>query len=112
MINLITQISKYLNIVFIAFYTYYAFRVFSLADRDKKDRIYSKMKHIIYLFHFVSYLVLFLNTGSFKVAGLYIAQVVAMLVIFSIYPCVYSNISKFLLNHMMLLLHVCILTRL
>lgn len=106
MINLITQISKYLNIVFIAFYTYYAFRVFSLADRDKKDRIYSKMKHIVYLFHFVSYLVLFLNTGSFKVAGLYIAQVVAMLVIFSIYPWVYSNISKFLLNHMMLLLTI------
>ncbi|WP_242974063.1 FtsW/RodA/SpoVE family cell cycle protein [Anaerocolumna aminovalerica] len=64
------------------------------------------MKHIIYLFHFVSYLVLFLNTGSFKVAGLYIAQVVAMLVIFSIYPWVYSNISKFLLNHMMLLLTI------
>ncbi|GAA4653001.1 FtsW/RodA/SpoVE family cell cycle protein [Anaerocolumna aminovalerica] len=106
MINLFTQISKYLNIVFIAFYTYYAFRVFSLADRDKKDRIYRKMKHIIYLFHFVSYLVLFLNTGSFKVAGLYIAQVVAMLVIFSIYPWVYSNISKFLLNHMMLLLTI------
>jgi cell division protein FtsW (lipid II flippase) len=106
LINLFTQISKYLNIVFIAFYTYYAFRVFSLADRDKKDRIYRKMKHIIYLFHFVSYLVLFLNTGSFKVAGLYIAQVVAMLVIFSIYPWVYSNISKFLLNHMMLLLTI------
>lgn len=106
MINLFTQISKYLNIVFIAFYTYYAFRVFSLADRDKKDRIYRKMKHIIYLFHFVCYLILFLNTSNFKIAGLYIAQLVAMIAIFSIYPWIYSNISKFLLNHMMLLLTI------
>lgn len=106
MINLITQISKYLNIVFIAIYTYHAFRVFSLTDKDKKDKIYRKMKHIIYLFHFVCYLVMFLNTGSLKVAGLYFAQLVAMTIIFAIYPWVYSNISKFLLNNMMLLLTI------
>lgn len=106
MINIFTQISKYLNIVIIAFYTYYAFRVFSLNDKDKKDRIYRKMKHLIYLFHFVCYLVMFLNTSSFKVAGLYLAQVVAMTIIFAIYPWIYSNISKFLLNNMMLLLTI------
>ena len=106
MINLFTQISKYLNIVIIAFYTYNAFRVFSLTDKDKKDKIYRKMKRIIYLFHFVCYVVIFLNTSSLKVVELYIAQVAAMSIIFAIYPWIYSNISKFLLNNMMLLLTI------
>ncbi|WP_313129175.1 FtsW/RodA/SpoVE family cell cycle protein [Anaerocolumna sp.] len=64
------------------------------------------MKHIIYLFHFVCYLIIFLRTESLKVAGLYVAQLIAMTVIFAIYPWIYSNISKFLLNHMMLLLTI------
>ena len=106
MINLFTQISKYLNIVIIAFYTYNAFRVFSLTDKDKKDKIYRKMKRIIYLFHFVCYVVIFLNTSSLKVVELYIVQVAAMSIIFAIYPWIYSNISKFLLNNMMLLLTI------
>ncbi len=106
MINLFTQISKYLNIVIIAFYTYNAFRVFSLTDKDKKDKIYRKMKRIIYLFHFVCYVVIFLNTSSLKVVELYIVQVAAMSIIFAIYPWIYSNISKLLLNNMMLLLTI------
>lgn len=124
---MITNISKYVIILLITIYTYYAFRSFGYEKEKKqgmarsgkrtyakKKRIFSKMRTIIFLIHFISYFVLYLNTENLKIIGLYLCEFVMLLLVFVLYQWVYQNISKLLLNNMILFIvsGLIILTRL
>lgn len=104
MINLIIQIVKYINVILISFYTFYAFRIFGMSDKMIKNKINGKMRRIIYIFHFVSYFILFLNTKNYKVVILYIAELVALFVITLIYKWIYHNMMPLIWNNMMFML--------
>ncbi len=106
MVNIIVELSKYVNIVLIAVYTYYAFRIFGFTDKNKKNQIYKKMNRIIFTFHFVSYLVLFINTGNMKIIMLYLLELVVLILVFSIYQWIYANISKLILNNMLFMMTI------
>lgn len=114
MINIIVDLSKYINILLIACYTYCAFRVLGYKDKQKQKRIYSTMARIIYSFHFVSYLILFIRGRSVKIALLYGAQVVLITLVLLLYQWIYHNLSKLILHNMVFLLTIgyTILTRL
>lgn len=98
----ITNISKYIIIILITTYTYYGFRSFSIKDSNNKIKLYNKMRTLIFSIHFMSYFVLFLNTKSEQILILYIAEFIVIFLIFSLYPWVYPNMSRLLLNNILL----------
>jgi peptidoglycan glycosyltransferase len=112
--NLTIQIAKYINVILIALYTYYGFRIFGMSDKIVKDKINGKMKRIIYIFHFISYFVLFISTKNFKVGILYAAELVAIIIITIIYHWIYNNMMPLIWNNMifMLVIGFVMLTRL
>ncbi len=104
LVNIIVELSKYVNIVLVAIYTYYTFRVFGYSDKKKQNKIYRKMSYIIFYYHFICYLILFINTQNIKIIFLYIMEVVAMILVLSLYQWIYVNLSKQILHNMLFLL--------
>jgi peptidoglycan glycosyltransferase len=106
LVNLIVELSKYINIVLIAIYTFFAYRVLGTTDKEKQNRIYINMKVIIFFFHFVCYFILYLNTQSLKIIFLYGLEVISLILVFTLYQWVYENLSKPILHNMVLLLTI------
>lgn len=104
--NIVAEFSKYINIVLIAIYTYYAFRVFGFSDKKRQNSIYRRMSYLIFGFHFICYLVLFLNSMSIKIVFLYALEVIAMILVLTLYQWIYVNLSKQILHNMLLMLTV------
>lgn len=106
MVNVLTELSKYINIVLIAVYTFLAYRVLGTSDKEKQSRIFVNMKVIIFFFHFICYAILYMNTKNYKIAVLYGMEVISLILIFSLYQWVYENLSKPVLHNMVLLLTI------
>lgn len=104
--NIVAEFSKYINIVLIAIYTYYAFRVFGFSDKKRQNSTYRRMSYLIFGFHFICYLVLFLNSMSIKIVFLYVLEVIAMILVLTLYQWIYVNLSKQILHNMLLMLNV------
>lgn len=104
MVNILIEFSKYVNIVLIIIYTYYAFRVFGIADRNKKNQCFSKMNRIIFMFHFVCHFILYISTKNIKIAMLYLMELLFLILVSFVYQWVYTNLSKLILNNMLFLL--------
>ncbi len=111
---MITNISKYIIIIFITIYTYYGFRSFAIEDDKKRKKKYNKMVFIIMFIHLMSYFVLYINLENNKIIVLYLAELVVFLLIFILYQWVYPNLSRLLLNNVMIFIMtgLVILTRL
>lgn len=111
---MITNISKYIIIIFITIYTYYGFRSFMINNYEKRKNIYNKMVSIIFLIHFISYLIIYINIKNYKFIVLYLAELFVFILIFAFYKWVYPNLSRLLLNNVMIFIvtGLVILTRL
>ncbi len=99
---MITNISKYIIVIFITAYTYYGFRSFAITEDNKKAKLYNKMRTLIFIIHFTGYFIVFLNTKSEKVIMLYIAEFIIFILIFTLYLWVYPNMSRLLVNNVLL----------
>jgi len=106
LVNLLVELSKYINIVLIAIYTFFAYRVLGTRDKIKQGKIYINMKVIIFFFHFVCYFILYLNTHNFKLIFLYGLEVISLILVFTLYQWVYENLSKPILHNMVFLLTI------
>lgn len=106
MVNIVTEFVKYINIILIAIYTYYAYRVYRFSDKNKQNRIYRRMSYIIFEIHFISYLVLYLNSKSTKIIILYAMEVISLILVLSLYQWIYVNLSRQILHNMLLMLTI------
>ena len=87
MINLITETSKYLMILLIAFYTFFNFRFFSLPDLKRKRVICARQNQAMFLIHLLAYVIIYLKTEDEKILVFYGAQVVFSWPIFTCAAC-------------------------
>lgn len=106
MVNIIVEFSKYLNIVLITLYTYYAFRIFGYSDKKKKNRTFGKMNRIIFILHFICYSVLYINTENYKIVLLYLMELALLIAVICLYQWIYVGLSKLILHNMILLLTI------
>ena len=74
MINVIVELSKYLMIIFIAVYSYLCFTVFKNHTEKEQKRIFNRQNRLMFLIHFIAYMVLFLKTGNKQLLIFYGAQ--------------------------------------
>ena len=115
MVNLIVELSKYLIIILFAVYT---FECFSVLGRnkplEKQEDIFYRQTGLIYLIHFIAFLVMILVEENLKLIGFYLMQVLLLTAIILIYHFVYKNASRLIVNNMCMLLAtgMIILTRL
>lgn len=104
MVNLLSEMSKYIIIILVSIYTYLSYRVLGISDKARQGGIYTNMKLLIFLFHFVSYAVLYINLKSSWIIILYALEVLCLFMVFGFYQWVYINLSRPLLHNMLFML--------
>lgn len=106
MINLIIDVSRYLMILLIALYTYFNFRVFSIQDEFRKNKICRRQNFAMFLIHLLAYLIIWFETEDERVLVFYLAQVLFFFLYLCLYRLFYRNASRLLVNNMCMLLTV------
>lgn len=104
--NLIIQLSKYILIILFTIYTIYCFTVFRNEDKDRQKRVYRTQRSLMYLIHFISHALLYLNTKNIALLSLYVIELVFFIVTSKVYRLVYKNLSVLILNNMFMLLSI------
>ena len=104
--NLVVALSRYIIIILFTIYTLYCFTVFRNSDKKRQKRIFYKQRVIMILIHLTCYLILYLNTMDNRLLVLYLCQVAFLALIIGIYQFVYKNLSKLVLNNMLMLITI------
>ena len=114
MANMIIEFSKYAIILFMAFYTLECFTVFRYATEDERNGIYIRQNVLMFLIHFVSFVVLCLETKNSMLIIFYALQQITLFATIALYRVIYPKANRLIVNNMCLLLTVSfvILTRL
>lgn len=106
MINLTIDVSRYFMILLIALYTYLNFRIFSVKDEIKKNKICRRQNFAMFLIHLFAYVIIWFETKDERMLVFYLAQVLFFLVYLFLYRLFYRNVSRLLVNNMCMLLSV------
>lgn len=104
--SILVETSKYIIIVLFAVYTWHCFTVFIGKDKEHEERVYKRQQKIMFVIHFITTLVLFLNSLDIKILCFYLCQLILLIFMCKAYPFVYKGMSKLILNNMMMLLMV------
>lgn len=106
MVNVIVELSKYLMILAAAIYTYECFAIFGFEDDNVRKHILRRQNIVMFLMHFVAFMVMFLQTEEKKMLAFYGMQVVLFLAILILYKLFYPSVSRLIVNNMCMLLAV------
>lgn len=114
MLNLITEFSKFLNIILILLYTYLAYASFLHREKKAKKRCFHVMCGVMYVIHLDCFLILWLKAGDLNYVIFYLCQVFVFVAAGLIYHKIYPNLSELVFHNMRFLLMVglVIITRL
>lgn len=104
MINIITEISKYLIIILIIMYTYLCFNIFAYHDIERKQSMLRSQNVFMFLFHLTAFMVLYLETEKTKLLAVYAAQAVFLALTILLYTKLYPKVSRLVVNNMCMLL--------
>ena len=112
--NVVVELSGYIMILLLTLYTFWGFKVFSYKSKKRQRKLYGRQKVCIMLIHFLCYLDLYFIQNNIAILGLYLAEVIFIILIYTLYGMIYKRLSKLVLNHMILLFVVsfAMLTRL
>ncbi len=107
MVHIIVEVSKYLMIILFALYTYECFAVFRKhKSQARKNRIFNSQASLMYLIHIDAFLVMCAVTKEPKYIGLYLIQLILLIVIQLCYKVFYKKASRLLVNNMCMLLTI------
>lgn len=102
--HLISELVRYFNIILIALYTYFAYRVLFIKDKNRQKRNYKYMSILMYFIHGFSYLVLYIKNVDIDYLILYTAQLLTFIFITVLYQKCYKNLSQLIFQNMKMLL--------
>jgi cell division protein FtsW (lipid II flippase) len=91
-------------ILLMALYTWWNFIYFSFQDEEKQKHICRRQNVVMFLMHFLAYLILYLNTEDERMLLFYVAQVVFFAAYLGLYRLFYRNLSRILVNNICILL--------
>lgn len=102
MVNVITELSKYVMVLFLALYTLVGFQLVRKPEEEKKSALWQQ--NILFFFmHLLGNLILYLNTENEKIIYFYGAQLILFLFFLILQHLIYPKSDR-LLNHNLLLL--------
>ena len=102
MVNMVTELSKYAMVLFLALYTLTGFQLVRMPEQKKKAAL-RQQDVLFFSMHFMGSLILYLHTENEKVLYFYGAQVLLFVVFLLLHHLVYPESDR-LLNHNLLLL--------
>lgn len=104
MVTIISEISKYLIILLMIFYTLSCFNIFKASNAGRVDHMLNMQ--IIYVFgiHFFSYLIYYLKLGGIEILIFYGLQIMVAAIYMVVYHYIYKNSSRLITNNMSFLL--------
>ncbi|MBP3458443.1 MAG: FtsW/RodA/SpoVE family cell cycle protein [Lachnospiraceae bacterium] len=110
----ISDLSKYVIAVFMAFFTYESFAAFRGHKEEKKEGIYTRQIICMFLVHFVSFAAICLETSDLTYIIFYGFQQILLFATIALFRAIYKDASRLLINNMCMLLSIgfLILTRL
>lgn len=98
------ELSKYVILLLFIIYTWHCFTVFFQSSKEAKDKVFHRQHVMMYVIHFLCSMVLFVNAPAREVVYYYLAQLAFLLFVSKAYIYVYTNLSKVVLNNMLMLL--------
>ena len=106
MINVITELSKYVILTLMIVYTFHCFYMVWRQDEEEKRELLHQQLTMIFFIDFTSFLVIYLKSMDFRVILFYIEMMIFFAAIQILYRIIYQNASLLLLNNMCMLLSV------
>ncbi len=106
MINILTQLSKYILVFLAAIYAIKCFTVFRSKHAWDRGSVYLTQNILMFLIHGICYLLVFLNVKDFKVLVLYLAQVGFFILTLVLHSKIYKKASRLLINNMCFLMMI------
>lgn len=106
MVNIIVELSKYIMIIMIAVYTFECFAVFGYGDEEVQKGILLRQNFLMFMIHFVAFMVMYLQTEEKKMLIFYGMQVALFVMILVAYNLIYPKISRLVVNNMCMLLAI------
>ena len=106
MIKIIAEISKYLLLFLMIFFTLEIFIGLSQKNEDMRKNCMRKQMLFLLLFNFVAYFIMFLQTNDIVMLLLYVSVVFYVLLIHRMYCLFYKKASFILVNIMCMLLSI------
>lgn len=102
MVNVITELSKYAMILFLALYTLTGFQLVRKPEEERRAALWQQ-NFLFFSMHLMGNLILYLNTENEKIVYFYGAQLVLFLVFLILHHLIYPKSDR-LLNHNLLML--------
>lgn len=102
----ISDLSKYVIAVFMAFYTYESFAAFRGRNEEKKEGIYTRQIICMFIVHFVSFAAICLETSDLSYIIFYGFQQILLFATIALFRAVYKDASRLLINNMCMLLSI------
>ena len=106
MINVITELSKYVILTLMIVYTFHCFYMVWRQDEEEKKELLQQQLTMIFFIDFTAFLVIYLKSMDFKVILFYIEMMIFFAAIQVLYRIIYKEASLLLLNNMCMLLSV------
>lgn len=100
MVNIITQLFKYLFAILMTVYTIRCFTNFLLKSDRRRKGAYRGQNSLMFIIHFMLNIIIYLNDPSVMVIIFYIAQVCFFIAALFLYSHMYKNASLMLINNM------------
>lgn len=106
MTNIIVELSKYLIIILMGCYTFSCFSIFTKEYVEDEKRVLIMQNVVMFLMHFLAYMVMYLKMNEPKLLFFYAAQVVYFLAVILLYSLIYPTVSKLIVNNMCMLISI------
>lgn len=106
MVNILTQLSRYVLIILAAVYAMKCFTVFRSKHAWDRGSVYMTQNILMFMIHFICYMLIFLNARDFKILAFYLAQVVFFVMTLVLHSILYKHASRLLVNNMCFLMMV------
>lgn len=114
MVRVFIDLSKYIFVFLMCFYTFMTFRIFVVKDESERSLKCVQQNLIMFLIHFVAYAVLFVSEWNMNYVALYLIQALYLFLYIVLFRVVYKKGNTLLLNNMCMIMTVgfIIITRL
>lgn len=106
MVNIIVELSKYLLVILVILYTLQCFQMFRGREAHRQNVLLGKQLAVIILFLTLSYLVMFLKTGTIRMVMFYGEMLLYVAAMQIAYRMLYKKASMLLVNNMCMLLSI------
>ncbi|MBR6771549.1 MAG: FtsW/RodA/SpoVE family cell cycle protein, partial [Lachnospiraceae bacterium] len=102
----ITELSKYVIALLMAFYAYEAFAVFRFRNEGRRNSIYTRQRFLMIAVHFSCFMVICFETGEMSYLIFFAFQQIILLATAALFHVLYPEANRLIIHNMCMLLSI------